>query len=71
MASPDVPSLAKNAYHAYGSVTDWKNYAGLPMPAWADLPAKIRAAWEAAVNQVVGEVLAGEGYRLSRPASGG
>lgn len=41
--------LAKIAYQAYGSVTDFKNYQGLPMPAWEDLTEKIREAWKAAV----------------------
>ena len=45
-------ALAINAYHAYGSVTDHKNYAGLPMPGWYTLPPKIQEAWCAAVTQV-------------------
>ncbi len=42
---------ASNLYHAYGSVTDWLNYAGLPMPAWDDLSDKIKAAWQAAAKR--------------------
>jgi hypothetical protein len=41
---------AQAAYHAYGAVTDHKNYQGLPMPTWPELPEKIRAAWVAASN---------------------
>lgn len=26
--------VAKEAYQAYGGVTDYKNYQGLPMPLW-------------------------------------
>lgn len=36
---------AREAYRAYGQTTDFKNYQGLPMPAWDDLPEKIREAW--------------------------
>ena len=45
-------SLAMVAYHAYGSVTDHKNYQGLPMPEWDELPPKIQDAWRAAVAAV-------------------
>jgi len=44
----DQIKLAKQAYHAYGSVTDFKNYQGLPMPEWEALTDKIREAWVAA-----------------------
>lgn len=54
---PELPpelwdAHAKSAYRAYGSVTNWKNYQGLPMPEWENLPDGIRAAWVAAVQQV-------------------
>lgn len=48
-----VEDMAKRAYDAYGAVTDFKNYQGLPMPKWEDLTDKIRAAWIAATRQVV------------------
>lgn len=41
------------AYAAYGSATDNKNYQGLPMPDWYDLPQKIRAAWVRASQTVI------------------
>lgn len=41
---------AKAAYHRYGSVTDFKNFRGEPMPKWEELPEKIQQAWIAAVN---------------------
>ncbi len=44
--------LAKSAYHAYGAVTDHKNYQGLPMPEWENLTDKIRDAWRAATISV-------------------
>ncbi|MEH1808433.1 hypothetical protein [Nostoc sp.] len=40
--------LAKIGYRAYGETTDFKNYQGLPMPNWEDLPEKIQIAWMAA-----------------------
>ncbi|HEV7717145.1 MAG TPA: hypothetical protein VGO53_16220 [Steroidobacteraceae bacterium] len=44
--------IAKNAYAAYGAVTDHKNYQGLPMPEWENLTPKIREAWVAAAVNV-------------------
>ena len=49
----DLPTLAQIAYEAYGDMTGGKNYQGLPMPEWADLPARIKAAWNASVNATV------------------
>lgn len=43
---------AENAYDAYGETTDHKNYQGLPMPDWADLPQTIKTAWANSVKQV-------------------
>lgn len=40
--------LAKDMYRAYGEVTEFKNYQGLPMPEWAELTPKIQEAWRAA-----------------------
>lgn len=47
-----LDTLARVAYHAYGQVTDHKNYQGLPMPAYDELPETIRRAWEAAASAV-------------------
>ncbi len=52
-----VDRLAQFAYYAYGSQTEWKNYQGLPMPKWGDLPPHIRGAWRNSVSAV----LAGSG----------
>jgi len=49
----DLPTLAQIAYEAYGDVTGGRNYQGLPMPEWADLPDRIKAAWNASVNATV------------------
>ena len=49
----ELPTLAQIAYEAYGDVTGGKNYQGLPMPEWADLPAVIKAAWNASANATV------------------
>jgi hypothetical protein len=48
--------FAKLAYEAYGKVTGGKNYQGLPMPAWADLPGQIQDAWEAAAVAIIDAV---------------
>jgi hypothetical protein len=45
--------IAESAYRAYGVVTGNRNFRGDPMPEFADLPPKIRAAWEVAVRQAV------------------
>lgn len=47
-----VESLAQQGYAAYGSVTDHKNYQGLPTPEWIDLPDRIKEAWAAAAHCV-------------------
>lgn len=46
--------LAQSMYKAYGETTEFKNYQGLPMPAWNDLTDKIRSAWEAAAKRAIG-----------------
>lgn len=43
---------AQSAYRAYGEVTGFKNYQGLPMPEWENLTDTIRAAWVGAVKDV-------------------
>jgi len=48
----DWYDYGKSAYHAYGAVTDHKNYQGLPMPEWEALTDKIREAWIGAVQDV-------------------
>lgn len=64
--------LAQTAYEAYGATTGHKNYAGLPMPKWSDLPPAIQAAWLAATKAIVASgatpnpVL--DGYRAVSPA---
>ncbi len=46
-------TITKEAYQAYGEVTEFKNYQGLPMPAWEDLPERIKLAWVAAVQRAL------------------
>lgn len=40
------------AYAAYAQATGGLNFLGQPMPEWPDLPASIRAAWEAAAQAI-------------------
>ncbi len=47
-----IAELARQAYTAYGQVTGFKNFQGLPMPAFDDLGDTIRAAWYAAAERV-------------------
>jgi hypothetical protein len=48
MTDEQIDALAREAYRAYGATTDFKNFQGNPMPAFDDLPPKIREAWGAA-----------------------
>lgn len=43
--------MAKEAYHAYGKVTQFKNFQGNPMPEWDALTPTIRQAWVAAATK--------------------
>ena len=43
---------AKAGYERYGEFVGWKNYAGLPMPKWEDLPEKTRGAWTAVAIEI-------------------
>ena len=46
---PKTPEdCAREAYQRYGSVTNFKNFRGDPMPEWSALPPKIQEAWVAA-----------------------
>lgn len=51
-SAQELETLAIEAYQAYGQVTGFKNYQGLPMPKWEDLTEKIRDAWRAAALSV-------------------
>lgn len=42
---PEGLRLARIGYEAYGKTTDFKNYQGLPMPPFDNLPSKIIEAW--------------------------
>ncbi|MFN6460835.1 MAG: hypothetical protein RMZ41_003180 [Nostoc sp. DedVER02] len=44
--------LAKKAYIAYGRTTDFRNYQGLPMPEWENLPQSIQEAWVNAASAI-------------------
>ena len=47
-----LDTLAREAYDAYGSVTDFKNFRGEPMPAFDNLPPQIQDAWKEAARRV-------------------
>ena len=49
--------LGRDAYHAYGLTTGFRNYRGEPMPRWEDLPITIRAAWVKAATTTAATVL--------------
>ena len=49
----DDEHFGKIAYAAYGQSADFKNYQGLPMPSWDDLPQQIRQSWVLAAQAVI------------------
>lgn len=55
MNKEQLEHLAKQSYMAYGSVTEFKNYQGLPMPEWEALTDKIHEAWGAASRYAFNE----------------
>lgn len=52
MSTPTTRDLAEIAYAAYGVSTGGKNYQGLPMPRWDELPALTQLAWIEATGAV-------------------
>lgn len=49
--------LGEVAYNAYCEQREWKSLNGDPLPNWKQQDEKLRAAWSAAVNAVVAELL--------------
>lgn len=47
---------AEKGYLAYAESTGGKTLDGRLMPAWAELPPRIQAAWEAAARAIAKEV---------------
>lgn len=56
MTKLTIEEVAQIAYQAYGTVTDFKNYQGLPMPKWNELTPKIQEAWRAAALAAINSV---------------
>lgn len=52
MTTTTPESRGRIAYTAYGRITDFKNFRGEPMPAFDDLPPKIREAWISAAGTI-------------------
>lgn len=44
--------FAKKGYESYGKKTEWKNFAGNPMPTWDELPNSTKDAWVAAASTI-------------------
>lgn len=51
---PDANTLARTAYEAYATYTGGKTFDGRPMPTWAELPDRIKSAWQAASAAATG-----------------
>ncbi|WP_155298972.1 hypothetical protein [Deinococcus kurensis] len=59
---PDIDTLAKAAYTAYGESADGVSISGVILPSWEALPENIRAHWRRAVDRVAQLIRdAGEG----------
>ena len=48
--------LGEVGYRVYGLAVGGKNYLGLPMPIWDDLPDSIRDAWNCAASAIADHV---------------
>lgn len=53
VSSFNLQELAQAAYVAYSALTDNKNFRGEEMPAFEDLPIKIKTAWEVSVRHTI------------------
>lgn len=49
----DVDAISHRSYNAYAASVGGKNYLGLAMPKWAELPAEIQNAWKASAVAVL------------------
>lgn len=54
-ADERLESLAKAGYGAYGTLAEWKNFEGKPMPQWGELRPDIRDKWVAATRAILDE----------------
>lgn len=52
-ATPEPPDLARQLYEAYGDRVGWRSVTGAQMPAWGDLPERIRDAWGASAAAAI------------------
>jgi hypothetical protein len=52
MTTTTPESRGRIAYTAYGRVTEFENYQGLPMPSFDELPPKIKEAWIKSANTI-------------------
>lgn len=46
------PDYGRIGYDAYGASTGGLNHLGKPMPAWGELPKRIRVAWADAATAI-------------------
>ena len=50
-------AVARKGYEAYGDFVDWRNFAGLMLPQWHELPEKERNAWITASCAIAAELV--------------
>ena len=55
-----MPDYARIAYEAYAEHQQWKNYQGMPIPAWEIVRQDIKDAWEAAVDAAFNAQIPGD-----------
>lgn len=53
MTALEPDDLGRVGYIAYGNVTGWQNYQGLPMPEWEELAGNTQQAWAEAAVAIV------------------
>jgi len=65
--------LPERLYQAYGTSAEWKAYNGKNMPAWNDLPARIKKHWAAVAAECAkftSEQVTGVIHELVKTAKG-
>ena len=57
-------TLGQIAFEAYGDNRAWKDWRGLPMPAWSEVRPEIRSAWDVAASAVAYAVVKDLEHRM-------
>lgn len=53
MENEQTGQLAQIAYEVYAEHQNWKNFAGNPIPQWAEVRPDIKRAWHVVVQTIL------------------